>query len=113
MLGKSEFNRGDSQDFYTLTDDISTTPAIDLQGYAAVQVIFPAAYASTSAGIYVSHREEGDYVRLASADGTNQTITIAASTAVTLSATVFPSWWMKLVTDADDSDKQVILLRKA
>lgn len=113
LTSHPEFERGDSQDNYVLTDDIATTPAINMQGAASAIVSVPVGVDSTSIAIHVSNRERGTYYQLKSATGTAQGVTVSGSGAYVLPSTIFAAWWVKLVTNADDSDLTVTVSRKA
>lgn len=96
----------------TLTNVLGTTPAIPFAAWAGAVLITPAAYVSTTVTVYTAASDSDTFVPLEDSAGAAITFTVAASTATVLPAGVYGCRWLKLVTNGDDTARDVSLCRK-
>lgn len=96
-----------------ITSNISTTPVIDFRGWAAAKLFVPAGYSSTSFAIYESASPDGPFMRARDLDNNDASMAIAGNRVSNLPSYMFPSWFIKLVSNLDDSDKPVEMICKA
>lgn len=94
----------------TLTNDITTTPAIDLNDYAGGMLLIDASETIT---FYASDRKDGSYLpvyRHFPNEGTPVTFAVGNG-AYPLPIEVFGAAWMKIVTTSGNLD--VLITKKA
>lgn len=95
-----------------LTNSLATTPAIEFGAWAGGAIIFPAVYTSTSIAIYQAESPTGTFRRMEDGAGNDLSMRATADRAVPLPDAVYKAVFLKFVTSADDSSKDVILVRK-
>lgn len=86
-----------------LTNNLSTTEAIDFTRDASGILLIPAGYASNTLTVYVSDALEGTYLALTQSDGTAVTITVTASKAVEIPVYAFAGHYLKFVQSSNDA----------
>lgn len=95
-----------------LTNSLGTTPAIEFAGWAGGSISFPNPYTSTSISIYASDSASGTFRRMEDGAGADLSMRATADRVVPLPDACYKAIYLKLVTNADDSGKDVILVRK-
>lgn len=95
-----------------LTSVLGTTPAIPFGQWAGAVLVLPGTYSSTSVAVYTAAAEADTFRPLKDGSGNAVTFTVAQDSAIVLPASVYGCQFLKLVTSADDSSRDVSLCRK-
>ena len=84
----------------SLTTSATTTPEIDIEGFALGEVYVPAASPINTLTFHLAMQEGGTYLPAYDSAGAAVTLTVAAGRAYPLPATIFGGMWMRIVANA-------------
>lgn len=91
-----------------LTNSLSTTRAINMQNYACLALFFPVGWTSATVTVYSLNPATGTYFALYNSSGVAITFTATASTCQLIDDSIFPTDFIKLVTNQVGNNALVV-----
>lgn len=89
-----------------LTTDVKSTPPVFVGAWSMLTLVIPNEFKSTVIAFHAAADEHGAYFPLA-------TLTVSPGTAVACPQETAGAIWLKITTDADDTEREVALIMKS